>query len=123
MNWKQLYLSATPKEQLETTLHLLRLVEERRRWLARGRLFSDRRGSHPGAHFLNERRRLRPRLAQIITRLAFISILLLVSIATWLFVLYAPPQLAALTLGLHLVGLTAILTIKLYRLKTHLARS
>lgn len=125
MNWKQLYNLATPEERLTAVIHMLRAIEARQKKIiiVRGRLVREKRGPFLGAHFINDRRRLRPRLKQIIARLAFISILLFVSITTWLFVIYAPPQLAAPALLLHLLGLTAVLSIKPYQLKTHLSRS
>ena len=125
MNWNQLYTSSTSQERLETVLHVLCTIEERKQRLvlARGRLVREKRGPFPGAHFLNDRRRLRPRLPQILNKLAFVSILLTVSTATWLFVLYAPPQLAAPTLLLHLVGLSAVLVIKPYKQKSQFAPS
>jgi hypothetical protein len=125
MNWTQLHTSSTPEEREETTLLLLRTIEERRQRLvlSRGRLVREKRGNFPGAHFINDRRRLRRTLPRILTRLSYIFILLTVSVATWLFVLYAPAQLAIPTMLLHLVGLTAVLLFKPYRSITHFARS
>jgi hypothetical protein len=125
MNWNQLYTSATPEERFETVLHMLRTIEERqqRLVLSRGRLVREKRGNFPGAHFLNDRRRLRRSLPSVLTKVSYIFILLTVSIATWLFVLYAPAQLAIPTMLLHLVGLTAVLLFKPYRSITHFARS
>ena len=101
------------------------IIEERKQRLvlSRGRLVREKRGNFPGAHFVNDRRRLRRPLPNVLTRLSYIFILLTVSVATWLFVLYAPPQLAIPTMLLHLVGLTAVLLFKPYRSITHFARS
>lgn len=125
MNWKQLYASATPQEREAMLLSMLRTIEERHAKviLASGRLIHERRGPFPGAHFINDRRRLRPSLTRIINLLAFSFMLITVSAAAWLFILYAPPQLALPVMLLHLFGLTGILLIKPYRLKTHFARS
>ncbi len=142
MNWNQLHTSSTPEERDETTLLLLRTIEERKQRLvfSRGRLVREKRGNFPGAHFVNDRRSSsskwflfgggarkggggRRPLPSVLTRLSYIFILLTVSVATWLFVLYAPPQLAIPTMLLHLVGLTAVLLFKPYRSITHFARS
>lgn len=122
MNWNQLYTSSTPEERMELTLLMLSAIEERKQRLvlSRGRLVREKRGNFPGAHFLNDRRRLRRSLPSVLTRLSYIFILLTVSIATWLFILYAPAQLAIPTMLLHLVGLTAVLLFKPYRLRSQL---
>lgn len=125
MNWNQLYTSATPEERLEAALLMLSTIEERKQRLvfSRGRLVREKRGNFPGAHFLNDRRRLRRSLPSILTKLSYIFILLTVSVATWLFVLYAPAQLALPVMVLHLIGLMAVLIIKPYRPKNAFARS
>lgn len=114
MNWKQIYTSSTPEERLEAVLLMLSAIEERKQRLvfSRGRLVREKRGNFPGAHFLNDRRRLRPRLSEAITKSMYIFILLTVSVATWLFFLHAPIELAAPTLLLHLISITTILLIK-----------
>lgn len=125
MNWNQLYTSSTPEERLEAALLMLSAIEERKQRLvlSRGRLVREKRGPFPGAHFLNDRRRLRPRLSEAITKSMYLFILLTVSVATWLFVMHAPAQLALPVMVLHLVGLMAVLIIKPYHPKNAFARS
>lgn len=116
MNWNQLYTSTTPEERLEATLHMLRAIEERQQRLvfSRGRLVREKRGNFPGAHFVHDRRRLRPRLTRMVSLFSFAFTLITVSVATWLFVLHAPSQLAAIALTMHIAMLSIILYFKPY---------
>lgn len=119
MNWNQINTSTTPEERLEIALLILRTIEERqqRLILSRGRLVREKRGNFPGAHFLNDRRRLRRPTLRVITLASFAFMLLTVSAATWAFVLYAPAQLAALAMTMHITMLLLIITVKPYKLK------
>lgn len=122
MNWKQLFASSHTKERDENLILFLKVIQARKQRLvfSRGRLVREKRGNFPGAHFLNDRRRLRPRLSRAITLTSFAFILTTVSVATWLFAMHAPAQLAAVALGLHITLLSLILYIKPYnyRLQT-----
>lgn len=117
MNWNQLYTSSTPEERIEAALLMLSTIEERKQRLilSRGRIVREKRGNFPGAHFLNDRRRLRRSLPSVLTRLSYIFILLTVSTATWLFFMHAPAALAAPILLFHTISISVIL---LSRLKT-----
>jgi hypothetical protein len=112
MNWKQLHASSTHQERLEAILHMLRVLEARqRRWvLVRGRLILERRRAQ-AAHWLNDRRG-RYAWSRIIIPLTFILTLLTVSIATWLFVIHAPIELAAPALFFYLTSLWAVLAFR-----------
>lgn len=114
MNWNQLYTSSTPEERLEAVMLMLSTIEERKQRLilSRGRLVREKRGNFPGAHFINDRRRLRRSLPSTISKLSFGFILTTVSTATWLFFIHAPSDLAAPTLLFHLVSIMAILLIR-----------
>lgn len=123
MNWNQLYTSSTSEERLEAALLMLSTIQERKQRLilSRGRLVREKRGNFPGAHFLNDRRRLRRSLTRTISLTSFAFILATVSIATWLFVLHAPASLAALALGVHITMLSLILYIKPYNVRTQIS--
>jgi len=125
MNWNQLYASASPAERLELVMLMLQTIEARqRKWVfARRGILRERRGGFPGAHFINDQRRRASSPRQKLYMALFASILLLVSTATWLFVVHAPAQLAAPVLLVHLASLTGILLVKPYKPKTQRALS
>lgn len=109
MNWKQLHTLSTPAERAETVALILQTIEARqsRLILVRGRLLRERRRRQI-AHFIGERRRSSA-LARAVAVFNFLAILLILTITTALFVLFAPPQLAVNAMLLHLVFLTAAL--------------
>ncbi len=123
MHIKQLYKISNNKEREEITALILQVIEERKQRIvfSRGRLVREKRGNFPGAHFLNDRRRLRRSLTRTISLTSFAFILATVSIATWLFVLHAPASLAALALGVHITMLSLILYIKPYNFRTQIS--
>ena len=119
MNWKQLYTSATPEEKLEALTRMLRAVEERpqrtvftgRRWVR------DRRQGYQ-AHFLRDRRVGRHNLKRAASLIAFVVVLLTVSIATWTVVITAPIQYGAPVPFFHLTALWGVYAFKPYALRT-----
>jgi hypothetical protein len=118
MNWNQLHTSSSPEERLDAVLLILRTIEERKQRLvfARGRLVREKRGNFPGAHFLNDRRRLRHSPQRTINRASFVFILTVMSVATWIFTMHAPGRLAAAALIIHTLLLWMIL-IKPYTIR------
>lgn len=123
MNWKQLYSFATHDERLDLLFRMMQIVEERehkliftgRRWL-----YNRRRGYQ--AHFLNDRRG-RHILSRAASLVAFGSILVTVSIATFALILHAPPQLSGTALFFYTTSMLGMVAFKPNRLKPHLARS
>lgn len=118
-HWKKIYNLSNPDEKKDILYDLLWSVElhKKKMVLSRGRLVHEKRGYFRGAHFLNDRRRLRRSPQRMISLASFAFILIVVSVATWLFTIHAPAKLAATALSIHLLLLWLILYIKPYSIK------
>ena len=113
MDWKQLFHSATPDEQIELLTQMMQIIEERQNrviFTGAGWVRDRRRGYQ--AHFLRDRRTGWHTLLRAASLLGFASILLTVSAATFALATHAPAQLGGPVLFFYATSMLGVVGFK-----------